>query len=606
MLMDRNELIERLKGYEWNDVEFKKAQHDVPESAYETVAAFANTAGGWLIFGIKDHKVRFEVVGVLEVDKVQNDFLSTLRSKNKLNRVVNARAQILKIEEKTVLVFYIPEVRREEKPVYLKGDIRKSYLRRGGGDERCTQEEIERLLRDASDVRYDAQFIKDLDPEHCFDPDSVKWYRILFNQKNPGRYETLSDIEFLNEWGFVRESGDKLVPTRSAILLFGRDSALRQIMPRPVVDYQWILYDYENWSPENRWQDRLVIEENLVKAWRLLVDRYLKHAERPFSLDAATLRRVDDPPDYISFREAAINLLIHQDFADYTRKPVIKFFRDRTVFWNPGDAFASGEELLEPTEKEVRNPAIVAAFRRIGLSDQAGTGIRAIFHNWQKQGYIPPVIDNNRTRKTFELTLFKEMLLSPEQLLFQKTLGIQLNSHEAKSFAYACRKGSLGTADVKAVTGLKGPDAIIVLKRLADQLLLEPVENSYNLYQLADQLRGRLYQVVKGNQTEIMKNELTTAEITPTLKLNDTQEKIITLCESPRSMSEIMESVGMSHRSFFKRKHIDPLIKNGILQMTNPDNPKAANQKYVLSDMGVQLKLHKKESPDKIRDNLSR
>ena len=89
-------------------------------------------------------------------------------------------------------------------------------------------------------------------------------------------------------------------------------------------------------------------------------------------MDAATLRRDDDPPDYISFREAAINLLIHQDYGDHGRKASIRFLRDRTAFWNPGDAFATTDELLDPTEKDVRNPAIVAAFRRIGLSEQAG------------------------------------------------------------------------------------------------------------------------------------------------------------------------------------------------------------------------------------------
>ena len=66
------------------------------------------------------------------------------------------------------------------------------------------------------------------------------------------------------------------------------------------------------------------------------VRKIFRHSERPFAVDAATLRRDDDPPDYISFREAAINLLIHQDFGDTTRLPVIRFFRDQTEFFNPG------------------------------------------------------------------------------------------------------------------------------------------------------------------------------------------------------------------------------------------------------------------------------
>lgn len=41
--MDRQELLKRLKGPEWTDVEFKEAQREVPKSAYETVSAFSNT-----------------------------------------------------------------------------------------------------------------------------------------------------------------------------------------------------------------------------------------------------------------------------------------------------------------------------------------------------------------------------------------------------------------------------------------------------------------------------------------------------------------------------------------------------------------------------------
>ncbi|RPH82971.1 MAG: ATP-binding protein [Desulfobacteraceae bacterium] len=78
--MTKVELIERLKGYEWTDVEFKRARKGVPEDAYNTVSAFANTSGGWLIFGVRQEKGQFVVSGVEEVDKVQNDFLSCLRA----------------------------------------------------------------------------------------------------------------------------------------------------------------------------------------------------------------------------------------------------------------------------------------------------------------------------------------------------------------------------------------------------------------------------------------------------------------------------------------------------------------------------------------------
>jgi len=69
--MTLEELIERLKGFEWNDVEFKEAQRDVPKEAYKSVSAFANTAGGWLVFGVEEKGKQFNIVGVIEVDKVK-------------------------------------------------------------------------------------------------------------------------------------------------------------------------------------------------------------------------------------------------------------------------------------------------------------------------------------------------------------------------------------------------------------------------------------------------------------------------------------------------------------------------------------------------------
>ena len=254
--MCRSQFIERLKGHEWNDLEFKKALRGVPESAYETVAAFSNTGGGWLVFGVQETGGKPEVIGVLDVDKLQNDFLSRLRSGQKLKRVVSVEARIIEEEGKTLLAFHVPEARRQDKPVYLDGDIRRSFIRRGAGDERYTPTEIERFLRDASEERYDAQTVG-LAPERCFDDWSLRWYRTLFGQRNLGHDATLSDLEFLHHWGFIVEVEGRLLPTRAAILIFGAAPAFRQALPRPVVDWQWICRNWSDELSEERWADRL-------------------------------------------------------------------------------------------------------------------------------------------------------------------------------------------------------------------------------------------------------------------------------------------------------------------------------------------------------------
>ena len=600
--MTRDELIDRLKKYEWSDIEFKEAARAAPKDSYTTVSAFANTSGGWLVFGVRDHGGPFEVVGVIEVDKVQNEFLSTLRSRQKVNRPISVAGEVLEIDGATLLVFHIPESPRSEKPVYLDGDIRRSFIRRGGCDERCTPVEIERFLRDASDARYDGQPLEALDAEEFFDPASVRWYRRAFDERNPGKDQTLSDLEFLDELAFVVEHGDRLVPTRAAVLVFGRPRHVRRILPRMVVDFQIIDSASDSWSSDQRWSDRIEVEANLIQAWLRLSERYMSHAERPFSVNATTLRRDDDPPDYISFREATINLLLHQDYGDHGRWASIRLFRDRTVFSNPGDAFAATEELLDPTAKEVRNPSIVAAFRRIGLSEQAGTGVRAIFRNWQRLGHVPPVIDDDKEKKSFTLRLVREELLGEEQRLFQAQLGVRLDDAQARLFAFACRNGGASLTDAKAITGRSGPEARRVLDTLVVQRLLRLLSEGHR-YALAEHLvddqmdsaqlgQSASDQVADGSGDLVTDQPGSPASVsvTPLLtNLTANQRKVIQLCEVARKQAELMLEMGFTHRTFFRRTHLEPLLRARLIRMTHPDEPNHPDQAYVVTEAGSGL-----------------
>ncbi|MFC2146028.1 Fic family protein, partial [Acidobacteriota bacterium] len=505
------------------------------------------------------------------------------------------------------------------------------------------------------------------------------------------------------------------LPTRAAILLFGRDGMFRQLLPRPVVDCQRFNIKMDDAPTAQRWVDRVVIDQNLVNAWRILLDWYMKLSELPFKIDPHTLQRVDEPPDYIAFRESAINLLIHQDYADHSRKPEIRHYLDRTIFKNPGDAFGDNIDLLEPGEKEVRNPRIVTAFRRIGLSEHAGWGLREVFRNWQQLGNIPPQIINDKTKKTFQLTLLKELLLSEEQMLFQSTLGVRLNEQEARAFAYVCRNREVTLSELKAVTNLSGPEVRKIADRLCVQVLLKPI-NKGEKYIIADHLRDRF--LPKGDRTDIEKEkpepanllreqvgdrvvdlsreqvdakpadlcpeqvdkkkldllteqvdagpadllteqvdenkvdlsreqvdkknadlareqvgarpvdlsteqvdagsadlfteqldappadlfteqvderapDLLTEQVKSLKSLSKTQWRIVALCEVPRTLAEIMAEFGLSNRGKFKARHLDPLIKGNVIKMTNPDKPRASNQKYVLTETGIRLKINK-------------
>lgn len=66
--MTKEELLTRLKDIEWDDFEVKEASGGIPKSMWETVSAFSNTAGGWIILGVSETKVKsvstYEITGI--------------------------------------------------------------------------------------------------------------------------------------------------------------------------------------------------------------------------------------------------------------------------------------------------------------------------------------------------------------------------------------------------------------------------------------------------------------------------------------------------------------------------------------------------------------
>ena len=423
--MTQDELLELLNAHEWRDVEFKEAQKAVPRNAYETVSAFANTDGGYLVFGVRKNGQDFEVVGVLDVDKVQSDFLTTLRQPSKLSAIVGVHEDLKKYGASDLLIFFVPEVHRAQKPVFL-----------------------------------------------------------------------------------------------------------------------------------------------------------------------------------------------HQDYADHARKAELRHYADQTVFWNPGDAFATDADLLEPGEREVRNPRIVTAFRRLGLSEHAGWGLRDVFRNWQQLGRVPPTIANIKGRKCFELVLRKEELLSEHQILFQASLGVQLTNKQARVFAFGCREKAITLPQIKAIADIPGPEAVDLADTLVTQVLFRTIEAGRK-YALAEHLEKRFRQTDRAAdppeeqregfvtaqvqsgpdlstaQVEGVSADLSTAQVPLLRELSATHWKIIALCDVPRRLSEIVATLGVTNRGYFKEHHLDPLIQAGIVAMTNPEKPRASNQHYIITEAGTQLKARR-------------
>ena len=217
--------------------------------------------------------------------------------------------------------------------------------------------------------------------------------------------------------------------------------------------------------------------------------------------------------------------------------------------------------------------------------------------------------------RIFELILRREELLSDQQIFFQASLGVQLTDEQARVFAFGCREQAITLSQIKAVTGLAGPDARELAEALVTKVLFRTIEADRK-YALAEHLEDRLRQTDRDSdqpdargedlstaQVQPVQSDLSTAQVPPLTELSAIHWKIIDLCDVPRRLADILEALGVTNRGYFKEHHLDPLIKSGIVAMTNPEKPRASNQQYVITEAGARLKARRMlEDDDRSED----
>ncbi|MFT7880931.1 MAG: ATP-binding protein, partial [Sulfurimonas sp.] len=229
--MNKQELIDKLNDIEWEDFEVKLARGGVPKSVWESVSAFSNTAGGWIVFGVEENSAGFTVVGVDNPSKLEHEFLNTLNGE-KFNVKIRAKAQKYSFDGNAVLAFYIPL--SKQKPVYYNS-LANSFVRSGSGDRRATKEEIDTMYRDqsfgtkSSEV-IDGYSIADLSER------SLNQYKEYLHTVNPtSHYNKLGLEEFLHKVSVLVEGR----PTYAGLLFFGK----RESIERYVVDFRIDLFE---------------------------------------------------------------------------------------------------------------------------------------------------------------------------------------------------------------------------------------------------------------------------------------------------------------------------------------------------------------------------
>jgi ATP-dependent DNA helicase RecG len=410
--MDEKQLLDRLKFHEWDDFEVKEARNEVPKDVWKTVGAFSNTDGGIIVLGIKENQDgKVQIAGVENIEKIQNDFISTLRGE-KFNVPLSTKGHLFDFDGKSVLLFRIHAMPIACKPIYYGGDIRNTYTRQGSGDHRCSREEINRMLREASELSSDAMVLKGYGSDDI-DSETVTIYKKYLSFRDSENPFLLMDQNgFLKKLGCLtankRLTGEQDELTMAGLLLFGKEDSIRARFPAWELDIYLVPRD-DRVAQGVTWNARKIYEVNLVKTYLQAIEYLKSKIDIPFALAKDHITRTEEVPVVLALREGLVNMIIHRDYFEHGQSR-IKIYHDRIEMYNPGSTPKTVKEIIADEVTEPRNPVIAKVFRMIGWAEVAGSGMMKILRNWKAAGYIEPVIENNVNSYSFKMIFpFKEL-----------------------------------------------------------------------------------------------------------------------------------------------------------------------------------------------------
>ncbi len=462
MNISRAELQKLINQSENSKLEFKKCDSELPKSFWETYSAFCNTAGGIVVLGVTEKNGANTVSGVKNSQKIITNLWNQLSNKNKVNynglSDSDIKLYLVPQLDAEIIIIKIDEAPLDQKPVFLKGDIRDTYIRKGDGDYKATNTQIKAMLRNAS--THSDMTILDNVTFDDLDINSIISFKEKVTARYPNKkYVELSAVDFLNSIGIIKFSkeSEEIKITKAALLFFGKYNAIKWIFPNYHLDY------INKKDAVERWTDRLASDEpheveiNIYNFYHLVYEKLRGLAFEAFRLDehgvAVKTSRTD-----IVFREALVNTLAHADYEMDNRSVRIEVNSAWCKFVNPGKMLVHTSQFFKGGESLPRNQGIMMMFRLLGLSERYGFGGPEIYKYAIENNYRIPSVDS-----THELT---ELIIWQVDLIDSYP---ELNQKEREIFNYIIKsRDNLSKQQLKKMSNLSDHHIRKVLNKLIE------------------------------------------------------------------------------------------------------------------------------------------
>lgn len=537
-------------------IEFKDATGGTPSSFYESAVSLSNTDGGVILLGVDDDGV---IMGLTtEACKhMQKDIVTALNTPDCVRPSIYVQPFIVSLPEGEILVCQIAassQVHQYKTRIYVREHD--SDIEVTDNQQRISDVYLRKRNFFTESIIYPHLTMEDLDVS-LFDKarSLIRGYRSDHPWLMLGNEELLMSSSLRTKDFQTGREG----LTLAAALVFGKDSTIQAILPAYKVE---AMVRIQN---TNRWDDRILppLRTNLIDTYLGLKAFINKNLPEKFYMEGD--QRVD-LRDKI-FREVVVNCIVHREYTSaYATELLIT--KGEVRITNPNKPLFHGFINRNDFAPYPKNPNLRKFFTAFGWTEEIGSGVR------NTSRYLP--LYSEGALPTFE-----------EKEIFVTRLPLRHYTFGA----YALKLAKWLSLPVDASEHLtKALADMEMLERLHDKswdevlMVLVPswVEKGTQLPEL---------QFAKPQQ--ITREEI---EKVPSWNEKGTQllpKKIwyvvsmLALCGQPVSFGELMAFFDYKNRKTFRENYINPLKRLGFIEQTNPNKPKASDNKYVITGAGM-------------------
>ncbi|MDA3791540.1 MAG: putative DNA binding domain-containing protein [Desulfobacula sp.] len=360
------------------------------DAVAKTIIAFANGAGGTLVFGVQDSPRK--IIGI------SDDQLFVLEEKISSHLfdlcapTIIPEIYIQSAEGKNLLIVEI--FPGSQKPYFLKskGKNNGTYIRIGSSNRKASFEIIEELERQKRKISFDSVIVYE---KFDIDKSLISFMKFFKDQSG-----LKMDHEHLKNSGLIVSERDTEFPATASVLL--SDSALKQRL-FPYAKIECARFKGNNTSV---FLDQTTIEGPVFSSSDLCMD-FIKRNIALSSVIKDVYR--EDRWEYpvAAVREAVNNAVVHRDYSILGSDIKVALFDNMLEITSPGPLPDTMPiEKLGSGRSEIRNRVLAPIFKKLKLIESWGTGIQRMKDEVSKYPNID--LEFRETEYSFQVRFIKK------------------------------------------------------------------------------------------------------------------------------------------------------------------------------------------------------